>query len=48
MTKDDQSVCGEIKTPISFMVGRLAKKDTPGASRGELMWRGDEVAVVLS
>jgi hypothetical protein len=40
MTRDDQAVCGEVKTPIAFVISGVAKEDTPGGQRGELMWCG--------
>jgi hypothetical protein len=46
MTRDDQTVYEEIKALISFMVGRLAEKDTPGGSRGELMWQSDGSVII--
>jgi hypothetical protein len=40
MMRDDQAVCGEIKTLIAFEVSGVASKDTLGGLRGEFMWRG--------
>jgi hypothetical protein len=37
MTRDEDSVGGEVKTPISLMIGRVAEEDTASGARGELM-----------
>jgi hypothetical protein len=40
MSRDDQTVCREIKAAIAFVIGRVAQEDTSGGPRGELMGRG--------
>jgi hypothetical protein len=38
--RDDHAVCGEIKAVIAFVIRGVAKEDTPGRVRSELMRRG--------
>jgi hypothetical protein len=33
MSEDDDVVCGEIETPISFMIGKLFMENTSGGPR---------------
>jgi hypothetical protein len=40
MSRDDQTVCREIKATIAFVIGRVAQENTSGGPRGELMGRG--------
>jgi hypothetical protein len=40
VSRDGQTVCGEIKAAIAFVIRRVAKEDTPGGSGAELMGRG--------
>jgi hypothetical protein len=40
VSRDDQAVCGEIKAVVAFVIRGLAKKDTSGRARSELMRRG--------
>jgi hypothetical protein len=40
MSRDDQVVCGEIKAAVAFVIRGVAKEDTPGRARSELMRRG--------
>jgi hypothetical protein len=40
MSTDDQAVCGEIKATIAFVIRGVAKEDTSGGSRGELVGCG--------
>ena len=40
MTRDEDSVGGEVKTPISLMIGRVTEEDTTSGARGELMGSG--------
>jgi hypothetical protein len=40
VSRDDQTVCGEIKAAIAFVIIRVAKEDIPGRARSELMRRG--------
>jgi hypothetical protein len=37
VTRDEDSVRGEVKTPIPLMIGRVAEEDTTSGARGELM-----------
>ena len=37
MKRDEDSVGGEVKTPIPLMIGRVAEEDTTSGARGELM-----------
>jgi hypothetical protein len=37
VTRDEDSVGGEVKTPIPLMIGRVAEEDTTSGARGELM-----------
>jgi hypothetical protein len=49
MMRDDQVICGEVKTLIAFVVGGVAKQDTPVGPKGELMWcGGDSVRVTCA
>jgi hypothetical protein len=34
MSRDEQTICGEIKTMIAFVIRSVARKDTPDRSRG--------------
>jgi hypothetical protein len=38
--RDDQAVCGVIKAAIAFVIRGVAKEDTPGRARSELMRHG--------
>jgi hypothetical protein len=40
VSTDDQAVCGEIKATVAFVIRGVAKEDTPGRARSELMRRG--------
>jgi hypothetical protein len=40
MSRDDQAVCGEIKTMVAFVIGGVAEEDTSGRARSKLMRRG--------
>jgi hypothetical protein len=40
VSRDDQAVCGEIKTAIAFVIRGGAKEDTLGRAMSELMRRG--------
>jgi hypothetical protein len=40
VSRDDQAVCGEIKTVIAFVIRRVAKEDTPGEPGAKLMGSG--------
>jgi hypothetical protein len=40
MSRDDQAVYGEIKTAVAFGIRGVAKEDTPGRARSELIRRG--------
>jgi hypothetical protein len=40
VSRDDQVVCAEIKVTVAFVIRRVAKEDTPGRVRSELMRRG--------
>jgi hypothetical protein len=37
MSRDDQVVCREIKVVVAFVIRGVAKEDTPGRVRSELM-----------
>jgi hypothetical protein len=37
MLRDDQTICGEIKAAVAFVIGGVAKEDTPARARSELM-----------
>jgi hypothetical protein len=37
MSRDDDVIGGEIKTPVAFMIGRLCKEGTSGGSRCQFM-----------
>jgi hypothetical protein len=39
VSRDDQLVYGEIKATIAFVIRGVAKEDTPGKARNELMRR---------
>jgi hypothetical protein len=46
VTRDEDSVGGEVKTPIPLMVGGVSEEDTSSGARGELMRSsGSEVGV---
>jgi hypothetical protein len=38
--RDNEAICGKIKTPIALMISRIAKEDTPRGSGSELMSSG--------
>jgi hypothetical protein len=38
--RDDQTIYGEIKATVAFVIRGVAKKDTPSRARSELMRRG--------
>jgi hypothetical protein len=40
MSRDDHTVCREIKLAIAFVIDRVVQEDTSGGPRGELMGRG--------
>jgi hypothetical protein len=40
VSRDDYAVCGEIKAVVAFVIRGVAKEDTPGKARSELMRRG--------
>jgi hypothetical protein len=40
VSRDDQTVCGEIKATVAFVIRGIAKEDTPGRTRSELMRHG--------
>jgi hypothetical protein len=40
MSRDDQAVYGEIKATVAFGIRGVAKEDTPGRARSELIRRG--------
>jgi hypothetical protein len=40
VSRDDQAVCGEIKAAVASMIRGVAKEDTQGRARSELMRRG--------
>jgi hypothetical protein len=49
MSRDDQVVCGEIKVTIPFVIRGVAKEDTPGGPKGELVGRdGGSVGVTCA
>ena len=49
MPRDDDSICGEIKAAVSFMVSGIAKEDTQGRAGSEFMGSsGGEVWVTLA
>jgi hypothetical protein len=37
VSRDDQTICGEIKTAITFVIIGVGKEDTPGRAMSELM-----------
>jgi hypothetical protein len=45
VSRDDQTVCWEIKAAIAFVIRRVAKEDTPGGSEVELMESGGGVRI---
>jgi hypothetical protein len=46
ISRDDYPVCGEIKAIMALVIRRVAKEDTSGGPRGELMWHcGSSVRV---
>jgi hypothetical protein len=46
VTRDEDSVGGEVKTPISLMIGRVTEEDTTSGARGELMRSsGSEIGI---
>jgi hypothetical protein len=45
VSRDDQTVCGEIKAAIAFVIRRVAKEDTSGGSGAELMGSGGGVRI---
>ena len=49
MPRDDDSVGGEIKAAVSFVMSGIAKEDAQGGARGEFMWScGGEVWITLA
>jgi hypothetical protein len=40
VSRDDQAVYGEIKAAVAFVIREVAKEDTPGRARSELMRHG--------
>jgi hypothetical protein len=40
MLRDDQTVCGEIKATIAFVIRGVVKEDIPGGPRGEFVGCG--------
>jgi hypothetical protein len=40
MLRDDQAVCGGIKAAVAFVIRGVAKEDTLGRARSELMRHG--------
>ena len=45
VSRNNQTVCGEIKAAIAFVIRRVAKEDTPGGSGAELMGSGGGVGI---
>jgi hypothetical protein len=46
VTRDEDSVGGEVKTPIPLLVGGVTEEDTASGARGELMRSsGSEIGV---
>ena len=46
VTRDEDSVGGKVKTPISLMIGRVTEEDTVSGARGELMRSsGSEIGI---
>jgi hypothetical protein len=46
VTRDEDSVGGKVKTPISLMIGRVTEEDTTSGARGELMRSsGSEIGI---
>ena len=39
MSRDDDSVGREIKTTVSLMMSRIAKKDAQGGAGSKFVWR---------
>ena len=49
MQRDDDSVGGEIKAAVSFVMSGIAKEDAQGGAWGEFMWScGGEVWITLA
>jgi len=49
MARDDDAVRSNIKTPVSFMVGRVTKEDTKSRSRSKLVrCGGQQVGATLA
>jgi hypothetical protein len=42
MSRDDQTVCGEIEATITFVIRRVAKENTSGGPRGESVRHGGD------
>jgi hypothetical protein len=40
VSRDDQTVCGEIKAAVDFVIRGVDTEDTPATARSELMRRG--------
>jgi hypothetical protein len=40
MSREDHVVCEKIKAAMAFVIRRVAKEDTPGRPRGELVGHG--------
>jgi hypothetical protein len=47
MSRDDQVVCGEIKSAIAFVIDRVAHEDTSSGPRGKLMGRGGGDVMII-
>jgi hypothetical protein len=45
VSRDNQTVYGEIKAAIAFVIRRVAKEDTPGGSGAGLMESGGGVRI---
>ena len=49
MLGGDDSICGQIKAAVSFMMSGIAKEDAQGGARGEFLWScGGEVWITLA
>jgi hypothetical protein len=40
VSRDDQTVCGEIEAAVDFVIRGVDTEDTPARARSELMRRG--------
>jgi hypothetical protein len=45
VARNEDSVGGEVKTPLTLMVGRVTEEDTARVARGKLMSSGSEIGV---